>query len=210
MFKFLKVGLLTVILALSFSVLAVAAEKSHVESIINYVKNAEPGEYGNLDIYRIESLDQNRIAVEMIILRFKENTSVGSDFWWTWTLHVVRMHYYKEWDKFRFQIIVRYYQDFSSPKAQGFEGWAISDTDLNGKISEYEKSNYCGRSFTIGQCYNNDDNCESNWIMFPQYPDGYINLDWHQPPLEEWQKKFDEEVNFWLEVLRKKEDISNE
>lgn len=205
MFKFLKVGLLTIILALSFSVLAVTAEKSDVESIVSYARNAEPGEYGNLDVYRTEAWYQGS-EVKVRTLRFKQKTSGGDDFWWTWTLHVARVYYYKGWDKSQFQIIVRYYQDFSSPGAQGFEEWMIGDIDLSGNICELEEARYCARDFVILQCYEDDKNCSnSNWIMLPICPDGYINTDWYRPSLEEWQKKFDEEVNFWLEIIQEKE-----
>ncbi len=39
-------------------------------------------------------------------------------------------------------------------------------------------------------------------LMTPEYPQGFIRRDWYDVPAKEAKKRFDREVNYWLELAK--------
>ena len=196
MFKFLKIGLLAIVLALSFSASAIAIEKSKVDSIVNYVKDLESGEYNGFTVHKdMENFFHAKTS--MTQLRAEENTTHQ-----TWRLHVLKIYTLpgSSTDHSIVRVIFRNYTDFLTVRSQGFEEWWMMDVEPDGLIEEHEKY-YFGKEYTIVACKEDGEDCYPNWIIVPDYPPGFRNLDWYNPPLEKFQEKFDREINYWVQVI---------
>lgn len=204
MFKFLKVGLLAIVLALSFSASAVAIEKSKIDSIINYVKDLEAGEHNGFTVYKdVEVLFH--MATDVTWLRAEENTTPHDYFKMTWKLHVLKVYNIPESDHHVIRVILRNYTAFLTVRSEGFEEWWIMDGEPNGIITEAEKFQ-SGKDYVIVACVKYDDeDCFPNWIIKPSWPPGFRNPDWAHPSLEELQEQYDIEINYWLQVIWGKE-----
>jgi hypothetical protein len=206
MFKFLKIGLLTIVLALSFSASAVAIEKSKIDSLINYVKDIEAGEYNGFTVYKtIEPFLHQ--PTDVIWLKVEENTTPHDYFRITWRLHVLKIYDVPETDYHLIRVIFRNYADFITVRSRGFEEWWIMDMEANGIISETEKWQ-SGKNYVIMACPNGDasEDCSNNWIIKPSWPAGFRNMGWASPSLEELQEQYDKEINYWIQVIWGKEE----
>lgn len=202
MFKFLKVGLLAIVLVLSFSASAVAVEKSKIDSIINYVKNLEAGEYNGFYVYETQEHIYG-LSVDVKMLKAEENTASHDNFKLTWRLHTLKIYDISET---LIQVIFRNYTSFITPRSRGFEECWMTDIEPNGLIEEHEKR-YTGREYTIVICKEEDEDvCYPNWIILPRYPDGFRNHGWASPSLEELQEQYDVEINYWIKVIWGKEE----
>jgi len=205
MFKLLKIGLLAIILALSFSASAIAIEKSKVDSIVNYAKDLEAGEYNGFDVIKDKELFF-QMRTDVIWLKAEENTTPHDYFKMTWKLHVLKIYTVpgSSTDHHAVRVIFRNYTDFSTVRSRGFEEWWMMDLEPDGIIGEVEGYK-AGRDYTIIACKNEDDDCYSNWIIWPDWPDGFRNIDWANPSLEELQEQYDKEINYWIQVIWGKE-----
>lgn len=201
MFKFLKIGLLSVILALSFSASAIAIEKSKVDSIVNYTRDLEAGEYNGYSVIKDKEIFF-RSETDVIWLRAEENTTAHDYFKMTWKLHVLKVYTVpgSSTDQRIVMVIFRNYTNFVTPRSRGFEEWWMMDMQPDGLIGTHEKY-YTGKEYTIVICKNDEEGCYPNWIILPRYPGGFINADWYDPSLEELQKRYDEEINYWIKVI---------
>ena len=201
MFKFLKIGLLAIVLALSFSASAIAIEKSKIDSIVNYVKDLKEGKYNGYSV--IKDKEQLFHAVtDVTWLRAEENTGPHDHFRTTWRLHVLKVYTFpgSSTDHHVVRVIFRNYTDFLTVRSRGFEEWWMMDLEPNGIIGEVEGYK-AGRDYTILACKNDNDDCYSNWIVKPDWPDGFRNIDWADLLLEELQEQYDIEINYWIQVI---------
>jgi len=206
MFKFLKIGLLAIVLALSFSASAIAVEKSKVDSIVNYTRDLEAGEYNGFKVIKDKEQFFHALT-DVIWLRAEENTGLHDNFRTTWRLHVLKVYTVPgaSTDHRIVRVIFRDYTNFLSARSRGFEEWWMMDVEPDGLIEEHEKY-YTGKEYVIIACKNDEGDCSPNWIIIPNYPPGFRNLDWRNPPLEELQEKFDREINYWVQVIWGKEE----
>lgn len=206
MFKFLKIGLLAIILALSFSASAFAVEKSKIDSLVNYAKDIEVGEYNGFTVQKVQEPLFHMMA-DVIWLRAEENTTPHDYFRITWRLHVLKIYNIPESDYHLIRVIFRNYTDFLTVRSRGFEEWWIMDAEPNGIIVEMEKLQ-SGKDYVIMACPNGDadEGCSNNWVIKPDYPPGFRNPDWDDPSLEELQKQYDKEINYWIQVIWGKEE----
>ena len=192
MFKTLKVLLLSIGLLLIFSFSHGSVEKSNTDSIISYAKNVEEGKYDNYNVYKATNTTRDSTEVETTLFWSKENIS-GYNYDWRWIIRVLKVHYYKAYGVVELEMVVRYYQDFTTIKSRGFEQWMLVDTNLDGKI------NVVRRKYVIVACEDHD--CVDNYIIQPYYPKGLINKDWFNPSKEESNKIYDKEINYWMKTI---------
>lgn len=206
MFKFLKIGLLAVVLSLSLSVSANAIEKSKIDSIVNYVKDLETGEYNGFTVFKEKEL-LFRSTANVTWLRAEENTTSHDYFKVTWRLHVLKVYHVPGAliNHYVMRILFRNYRDCLSVRTRQYEEWWMLDVELDGLIGEHEKY-YTGREFVIIACENDGEDCRPNWILSPTYPAGFRNPGWYRPSLETVQEQYDTEINYWLQVIWGKEE----
>lgn len=206
MFKFLKMGLLAIVLALSFSASAVAVEKSKVDSIVNYTRDLEAGEYNGFKVIKDKESIFHALT-DVIWLRAEENTGLHDNFRTTWRLHVLKVYTIpgSSTDHRVVRVIFRDYTDFISVRSRGFEEHWMMDVEPNGLIEEHEKY-YADKRYVIIACQNDEDDCSPNWIVMPRWPAGFRNPDWNEVPLEELQEQYDIEINYWIQVIWGKEE----
>lgn len=195
MFKNFKPLLLSIGLLLIFSFSYGSVEKSNINSIISYAKNVEKGNYDNYDVYKIVNIISDGSEVETTLFWSKENTADHDYFDWKWTIHVLKIHYYKAYNTIKLEIASRDYQDFVSIRSRGFIQWALVDVTLDGKI------NSALRDFSIVACDDEEEGCIHNHIIFPNYPKGFINTNWYNPSEEESNERYNKEINYWIKTI---------
>ena len=193
MFKTLKVLLLSVILVLSFYSLPTAVEKSNIDSIISYTESIPEGKYDNFKVYKIIKNFPNGMEIEITLLWSKENTADHDYFDWTWTIHVLRIKHHLTYDVTKLEILAKDYEDFVSPNSRGFTEWVLSDDNLDGKVD------FAYRDHSIVVCH--DEDCVNNYIIFPSYPEGLINIDWYTPSEEEREERYNKEIDYWTKTI---------
>jgi hypothetical protein len=44
---------------------------------------------------------------------------------------------------------------------------------------------------------------QNDILMAPEYPKGYLNPGWFNPPRKESNKRFEKEVDYWLNLVKK-------
>jgi hypothetical protein len=94
---------------------------------------------------------------------------------------------------FELEILAKDYQDFVSINSRGFTEWVLSDDNLDGKVD------FAYRDHSIVICY--DEDCVSNYIVFPSYPKGFINMDWYTPSEEEREERYNKEIDYWMKTI---------
>jgi len=122
---------------------------------------------------------------------FSEENLTGHDhFKYRWDVHYVCYEYNINMkNKGIITFTIKEYQSFISPDSRGYVLWRLSDFDRNGVVDSYSRD-----YFIVGP---------DNIHILPQYPDGFINSDFHKPSLEESQKRFDREIEYWMDIKRK-------
>jgi len=205
MFKFLKIGLLAIVLVLSFSASAFAVEKSKIGSIVNYVKDLKEGKYNGYSVIK-DKEPLFRVLADVTWLKAEENTASHDNFKLTWRLHVLKIYDIpgSSTDHRVVRVIFRNYRSFITPRSRGFEEWWMMDVEPNGLIGEHEER-YTGRRYVIVICKEDGDDCYPNWIIKPDWPAGFRDHSWTNPSLEELQKQYDIEINYWIKVIWGKE-----
>ena len=128
----------------------------------------------------------SRMPLTFKTLRSKENLTKHDHFDWRYDVHYVTLYGEDETCFLRFQVKV--YQEFVSPDSRGFVMWTFVDRDMDGKFDFVER-----RYNLIMQ---------DRVVMMPEYPEGYINAEWHTVSKEEAQKLLDHEVNYWLGLVK--------
>jgi hypothetical protein len=126
------------------------------------------------------------LPIKYQTIRQKQNLSDHDHFDWRYDWHYVTA-YCNEDDSFpgcylRFQ--VKEYQEFTSPDSRGYVFWTFWDYDLDGDLDNFERTYHMVM--------------QDNVIIMPEYPEGYINGKWYVPEHEEADKRFKEEVSYWL------------
>jgi hypothetical protein len=200
-FKLLKIVLLSIILLLSFSVLGTAAEKPDVKFILNYAKNSEIGKYRDFSVFRWEEPYLDNIITKVTMFLFDES-DLNTSYIQSWKVRAIIINHYVAQNYFLLTVIHRNYRDFVSPRSQGYVEWRMYDIDANGIITNIEAS-YASKNYDIVICKNNDDSCKDNYILFPVYPEGYVNSNWYHLTTKECQELYDKEINYWLKAIQK-------
>jgi len=193
MFKILK---LIVIFLLLFVGSSFAADKSDIESIISYVNNTKAFESDGLKLYGyIENY--RGIDLEVSVFQSKENLAIHDNFDWHWEMHYLIVKRPLGGNASKLEITTKEYQEFSSPDARGFIQWWLNDFDLDGQINKWEKG-FSMREYKI---------VKDGLLLFPTYPEGFVNPEWYNLNLKEIQTKFDHEISYWLKIIKSLERI---
>ena len=120
----------------------------------------------------------------------KENTTSHDHFEWTWINHFVHWTYNSpDFDNAMVTYVAKDYATFISPDSRGFVLMKVIDFDRDG-ISDYAER----RWIPVMQ---------NDTVMMPDYPKGFVNLDWYQPTQEEAEEFIKREMAYWVKVSAK-------
>jgi hypothetical protein len=125
-------------------------------------------------------------------LTSKENRAEHEHFRWRYDIHLVTL--YREETDWYLQFQVKEYQEFVSKDSRGFILWTFLDYDMDGEFDSVSRSYHLVMQNRV--------------FMMPEYPQGFISRDWYDVSSKEAEKKFDREVNYWVE--RASINIGNE
>jgi hypothetical protein len=137
--------------------------------------------------------------IKISALSIRKNTAVQTNFDWTWDIHILLVKYNTVSKSYTIEIILRQYQMCINSKYVGFTTTAINDLDANGIITEIE-TKYYRRSFELKEK-------ESDILLSPIYPKGFIDLKWQNSNQYDIQKQYNTEVDYWNTILKKRESI---
>ena len=116
----------------------------------------------------------------------EENRSKHEYFKWRYDIHFVTL-FSGEIDSY-LQFQVKEYQEFLSNDSRGFILWTFFDYDMDGEFD------LVMRTYNLVM--------QDHVIMIPEYPQGFVSKDWYDIPTKEAGKKFDREVNYWLDLAK--------
>ena len=116
----------------------------------------------------------------------EENRAEHEHFKWRYDIHLVTLYGGKAHSYLQFQ--VKEYQEFVSKDSRGFILWTFFDYDMDGKFDSVKRSYHLVMQDSV--------------LMTPEYPQGFIRRDWYDVPAKEAKKRFDREVNYWLELAK--------
>ena len=116
----------------------------------------------------------------------EENRAEHDYFKWRYDIHLVTLYGGKA--HFYLQFQVKEYQEFVSKDSRGFILWTFFDYDMDGEFDSVRRSYHLVM--------------QNSMLMTPEYPQGFISRDWYDVPAKEAKKRFDREVNYWLELAK--------
>ena len=125
--------------------------------------------------------------VQFKTLTTKEDLTQHGNFEWRYNSHFVTL--YSRGGSYFLEFRVKEFQEFISPDSRGVVHWKFSDYDMDGEC-DVVKRNY----FLVMQ---------NDILMAPEYPKGYLNPRWSHPPRRESNKRFEKEVDYWLNLVKK-------
>jgi len=109
-----------------------------------------------------------------------ENKCKHNLFLWKYTYHFVTL----------FAGVVvntkEYNENISSDESRSMVVWHMVDSNFDGEIDDWS------REFLLV--------AKNGIIIMPTYPNEFIDKNWHIPPKEAAQKKFDEEIKYWNKI----------
>lgn len=117
----------------------------------------------------------------------KENLTGHGHFDWRYDNHFVTL--YSEEERYFLEFRVKEYQEFISPDSRGFVLWKFYDYDMDGKFDTVKRDYYLL--------------IQNNIVITPEYPRGFVNASWFYPSKRKSNKRFEEEVNYWLNLVKK-------
>lgn len=109
-----------------------------------------------------------------------------------WVSKITYKHSNSEYIKITVHIKEKY--DALSPNSHTYVEWVLIDSGPCGKIHRVLKEfniimeNYQGEDYNIK--------------LLPQWPEGLLNRDFLNPSKEIGQKKYEEEITYWMEILK--------
>lgn len=178
--KFSFVAGLIIVLLAGWSAVSAGASKSSISVIREFILSSPSNGL-------VESAGQNPQSpfISKTLAR-EENRSKHEHFKWRYDVHFVTLFSGEIYSYLQFQ--VKEYQEFVSKDSRGFILWTFLDYDMDGE------SDLVIRTYYLVM--------QGNVIMMPEYPQGFVNKDWYDVPTTEAGKRFDREVNYWLELAK--------
>ena len=130
-------------------------------------------------------------TVKEIVLLQKENTTGHDHFEWSWTQHTMAYWHWVGYPEHgHFIMTPADYQEFITVDSRGFVNWILTDMKADGVLDR------AVRDFVITAQTN-----DSDYIIIPSYPDGFVDVDWYTPSKDEAEARFDRELSYWLDLL---------
>lgn len=125
----------------------------------------------------------------------EEEDLTNFDYKWRWDIHVAVVRFkINEFKGKVFQhalvLVVRQYKTLVSPRSRQYTEWFLTDFGADGTLDK------CVRFYNVLAKQEQD---EAYYHIFPDYPDGFHDKGWQNPPIEEAQELYQHELDFWLE-----------
>lgn len=177
------IALLLVFGTLSFGDVGEDA-KEELKPLINYAYSDKP----------LTDLEKDRYYLQPGTKNVMMSKMVGNENDVRWEAHRVKIGVY---GAPYIEFSVRYYKDFTSTAAYGFEEWILIDWHLDGVVDEYIKE-----WRPVIRDYTGSPNMDM--IIRPIYPEGFVNYEWYKATKEELQEKYEAELEFWLNHIKNK------
>ncbi len=117
----------------------------------------------------------------------KENLGGHGHFDWRYDNHFVTL--YSQGERYFLEFRVKEYQEFVSADSRGFVLWKFYDYDMDGEFDTVKRNYYLL--------------VQNNVVITPEYPRGYVNPSWFHPSRHESGRRFEEEVNYWINLVKR-------
>ena len=178
--KFLFVAGLMIVLSAGWSGVSAGASKNSIWVIREFILSSPSNGF-------VESVGENsQSPFTAKTLASEENRSNHEHFKWRYDIHLVTLFSGEAHSYLQFQ--VKEYQEFVSKDSRGFILWTFFDYDMDGEFD------LVMRTYHLVM--------QDNVIMMTEYPQGFVSKEWYDVPTMEAGRRFDREVNYWLEVAK--------
>ena len=175
--KFLFVSTLIIVLLAGWSGISMGASKDSLLLIREFILSSPSnGPVDHAGLY-----PQSTSAPKTLVS--EENRIEHEHFKWRYDIHLVTLYGGAVHSYLQFQ--VKEYQEFVSKDSRGFILWTFFDYDMDGTFDSVRRTYHLVMQDSV--------------IMVPEYPRGFISMDWYDVPTKEAMQRFDREVNYWLE-----------
>jgi len=154
--------------------------KEKTDKIIEWIPNIQEKIYPIVEFCHILHAPRPEHSVEA------EEVILHPDWKYLWNRHIANL--FPGPDGEAFQLSIKKYKYCATKGTERFIYITTQDLDKDGIVDVWSKS------FFILQ---------DNAIVYPEYPDGFINKDWRIMTKEEAQQFFDEELSYWINLINK-------
>lgn len=166
--------------------LPVSVHAGDLGQLIEWIKNSP-------DSYELR-LDDLFGVQRYAVLITKEEDISKHDFKWRWDEHNIGIHRYQtpneSWYGTALYVSVSQYQELVTP-GRAVVTISLVDYDADGKVDN------TWRDFNILVPAGDD-----AWMVIsPRYPDGFRDMRWYDPSMEDAQELYEHELDFWFKEM---------